>query len=108
MTVYRNQGQWDRSNVEFSEGRIVAYDKINQTQRMHYIDYGLGIFNKAAFRYVPDNTPYDLAPVYQHLISLNQLAAFECHDRFYEIGSVSGIKTLETHLLEKRKDTKYR
>src|SRR5580704_543468 len=32
MTVYSNQGQWDTSNVEFSGGRIVAYDKKNRTE----------------------------------------------------------------------------
>ncbi len=31
MTVFRNQGQWDKSNVEFSDGRILAYDKVTQT-----------------------------------------------------------------------------
>lgn len=106
MTVYRNQGQWDRSNVEFSDGRIVAYDKINQSRLMHYIDYGLGIFHKEVFRHIPDSTPYDLTTVYQKLLSQNQLAAFECKKRFYEIGSISGINELESYLLEKRKDAK--
>ena len=27
MTVFRNDGQWDRSNVEFGTGAIVRYDK---------------------------------------------------------------------------------
>src|SRR5947209_5920718 len=27
MTIHRNEGRWDSSNVEYSEGRIVAYDK---------------------------------------------------------------------------------
>ena len=27
MTVFRNDGRWDTSNVEFDDGRIVAYDK---------------------------------------------------------------------------------
>ena len=29
MTVFRNEGQWDTSNVEFRDGRIVAYDKVD-------------------------------------------------------------------------------
>ena len=44
MTVYRNEGRWDTSNVEFTQGRILAYDKANRTPRMRHIDYGLGVF----------------------------------------------------------------
>src|SRR6266699_1608603 len=31
MTVYRNEGQWDTSNVEFDGARVVRYDKANRT-----------------------------------------------------------------------------
>jgi len=40
MTVYRNEGQWDASNVEFEDGRILAYSKKNRNSRMRYIDTG--------------------------------------------------------------------
>src|SRR5688572_7169763 len=43
MTVFRNNDQWDRSNVLFNEGRIIRYDKRNRTPDMQYIDYGLGV-----------------------------------------------------------------
>jgi len=46
MTVFRNDGQWDASNVEFEEGRILAYSKKSRTPRMRYIDYGLGVFRQ--------------------------------------------------------------
>ena len=49
MTVFRNEGQWDSSNVEFAAGRILAYDKKNRTPRMRYIDYGLGVFDRRTF-----------------------------------------------------------
>src|ERR1700674_1259850 len=41
MTVHRNEGRWDTSNVEFSEGVIRRYDKVVRTSAMLYIDYGL-------------------------------------------------------------------
>src|SRR5713226_4496719 len=44
MTVFRNEGKWDTSNVEFEAGRILAYSKKNRSPRMNYIDYGLGVF----------------------------------------------------------------
>src|SRR5580692_9392080 len=43
MTVYRNEGQWDTSNVEFVDGHILAYNKKLRTERMRHIDYGLGV-----------------------------------------------------------------
>jgi NDP-sugar pyrophosphorylase family protein len=94
MTVHRNEGQWDTSNVEFTGGRILAYDKAKRTPAMRHIDYGLGAFQRAAFDEVPAGQPYDLAAVYQGLLRRGELAAWESPDRFYEIGSVEGIGDL--------------
>jgi NDP-sugar pyrophosphorylase family protein len=98
MTVYRNEGQWDTSNVEFTGGRIVAYDKVNRTPAMHYIDYGLGMFRAAAFNNVPADRPSDLAGLYQELLRRGELAAWQSPDRFYEIGSQEGIRDLTEFL----------
>jgi NDP-sugar pyrophosphorylase family protein len=95
MTVYRNQGRWDASNVEFAESRILAYDKENRTIRMQHIDYGLGVFDAAAFA---ETTHVDLAGVYRDLLDRHQLAAWEVHERFYEVGSFEGIAALSRHL----------
>jgi NDP-sugar pyrophosphorylase family protein len=94
MTVYRNEGLWDTSNVEFAGGRIQAYDKASLTPTMRHIDYGLGAFRRAAFDDVPAGQPYDLASVYQGLLRRGELAAWESPVRFYEIGSVEGIADL--------------
>ena len=98
MTVYRNEGQWDTSNVEFEDGRIVVYDKKLRSPRMHYIDYGLGLFRKAAFAGIGDGEVKDLASVYQELLSRNELAAYTVEERFYEIGSFDGIEELSNLL----------
>jgi N-acetyl-alpha-D-muramate 1-phosphate uridylyltransferase len=92
MTVFRNEGRWDRSNIEFTAGRIVAYDKRAPTAQMQYIDYGLGVFGAAAFEHVADDQPFDLAALYQHLLWIHQLAGYEVEDRFYEIGSFEGLE----------------
>ena len=98
MTVYRNEGQFDSSNVEFTGGRIVAYDKANRTPAMRYIDYGLGMFRSTAFHAVPEDRPSDLAGLYQDLLRRDELAAWESPDRFYEIGSPEGIRDLTEFL----------
>jgi NDP-sugar pyrophosphorylase family protein len=97
MTVFRNEGKWDASNVEFESGgletgRILAYSKTNRTSRMRYIDYGLGVFRAKAFRTLPVGKACDLAELYADLLQRKQLAAFEVHERFYEIGSPAGLR----------------
>ena len=94
MTVFRNEGQWDRSNVEFSDNRIAIYDKVTQTPAMLHIDYGLGVFRSAAFDALPEGVHADLAAIYQDLLRRGELAAFEVRERFYEIGSFDGIREL--------------
>src|SRR5437763_621059 len=64
MTVFLKDGQSDNSNVEYADGRILAYDKANRTPRMRHIDYGLGVFRRAAFDKVPEGIAYDLATLY--------------------------------------------
>jgi N-acetyl-alpha-D-muramate 1-phosphate uridylyltransferase len=98
MTVFKNQGQWDNSNVEFKYGQVMEYDKTNRTDRMQHIDYGLGVFSKQAFAPIPDNMEFDLALLYQTLVVQQELAAHEVKERFYEAGSFTGIKELEHFL----------
>jgi NDP-sugar pyrophosphorylase family protein len=97
MTVFRNEGKWDTSNVEFEAagletGTILAYSKTSRTSRMRYIDYGLGVFRAEAFQNLPAGEASDLAELYADLLQRKQLAAFEVHERFYEIGSPAGLR----------------
>jgi N-acetyl-alpha-D-muramate 1-phosphate uridylyltransferase len=92
MTVYRNEGQYDHSNVKYDGGRILNYDKRNRTPGMRHIDYGLGVFDRSVFGAIPPGAVYDLARVYQDLLSAGNLAAFEVKERFYEIGSTQGLR----------------
>jgi NDP-sugar pyrophosphorylase family protein len=94
MTVFKNEGQWDKSNVEFSDGFIVSYDKKRKTPGMRHIDYGLGVFSAGAFGKVPESQAYDLALLYRNLLHAGNLAAFEVAERFYEIGSFAGLEEL--------------
>ena len=98
MTVFRNEDRWDRSNVEFVKGRIMAYDKRRQTPRMRHLDYGLGVFSRRAFAIVPDDHPHDLATLYQELLQQGELAAHEVAQRFYEIGSFEGLEETRRYL----------
>ena len=98
MTVYRNEGRWDASNVQFEAGQILRYDKKQRTPEMHHIDYGLGILCAESLASWPDNEPFDLADVYRDLLSQNQLSGHEVTERFYEIGSPEGLAELDAFL----------
>ncbi len=94
MTVLRNEGRWDRSNVIYQPGRVVMYDKA-AAPGMQYIDYGLSCFRRELF---DQPTHSDLAMLF-HDLSLNgRLAGFLVHERFYEIGSPAGLRDLEEFL----------
>jgi NDP-sugar pyrophosphorylase family protein len=98
MAVFRNDGQWDTSNVEFADGGIIAYSKAHQTVRMRHIDYGLGVLASSVLDTVPIDHPTDLATIYEQLSASNDLAAFEVSQRFYEVGSFAGLAQFEDYL----------
>ena len=97
MTVYRNEGRYDTSNVEYDGTRILAYDKRHRTTAMQHIDYGLGAFMPSVFAGLPPGAS-DLERVYQGLIAERKLASFEVDQRFYEIGSPEGFRETEEFL----------
>ena len=98
MTVYRNEGRYDASNVVFRNGEIVVYDKKTRAPEMQYIDYGLSLFKAAAFDSCAPDQPFDLAEIMGRLVRERQLAGYEVRERFYEIGSPAGLAELETLL----------
>jgi NDP-sugar pyrophosphorylase family protein len=102
MTVFRNAGLYDESNVVFANGEILVYDKKNRRPEMHHIDYGLSLLRAKAFDAFPPRTKFDLADLMQRLVSAKQLAGFEVNQRFYEIGSHAGLAELEALLAAKQ------
>lgn len=103
MTVLRNQDQWDKSNVLFKEGCLLEYNKRMPKPEMAYIDYGLGVVSSKAFDSYPANESFDLADLYQDLSITGNMVGFEVHERFYEIGSHTGLKEAEEYFLLKEK-----
>jgi NDP-sugar pyrophosphorylase family protein len=98
MTVFRNEGRWDTSNVLFEAGAIEGYTKKMPSAEMRHIDYGLGVLSAAAFSKWPNGEAFDLADVYRELIARGELAGYEVKERFYEIGSPAGLTELDALL----------
>jgi NDP-sugar pyrophosphorylase family protein len=103
MTVHRNEGKWDNSNVQFEDGVLLKYDKVNRTSDMRHIDYGLGILSKTAFESFSGKRVFDLSEVYVKLLANGQLAGYEVIERFYEIGSFAGLEETDAYLTNKNK-----
>jgi NDP-sugar pyrophosphorylase family protein len=101
MTVYRNEGLYDNSNVVFRDGEIAVYDKKARLPEMRHIDYGLSLFKSSVFGQSPAGEKFDLAEIQTKLVGEKQLAGYEVPERFYEMGSPAGLAELEA-LLKKQ------
>ena len=98
MTVFRNENQWDTSNVEFKDHRIRNYDKVKLTPQMQYIDYGLGILKANIFERWKEDEVFDLSTVYGSLVETGELSGYEVMQRFYEIGTPNGLSETDAML----------
>jgi NDP-sugar pyrophosphorylase family protein len=99
MTVFRNDNRWDRSNVVFESGVLKVYDKAldRLVAGMTYIDFGVSVLPRDVVEgRVPAVGHFDLARLMRDLSSEGRLAGFEVFQRFYEIGTPSGLAELET------------
>lgn len=101
MTVFENRDRYDASNVWFEHGEIKVYDKHARLPQMRHIDYGLGLFRPAAFDGAPRDTVVDLAAIQSSLAARGELLGYETNERFYEIGSLAGLRELD-ELLRQR------
>jgi N-acetyl-alpha-D-muramate 1-phosphate uridylyltransferase len=101
MTILRNDSRWDRSNVLVKKGELIEYDKDSVRPDMRHIDFGVSVFSRDVFQKFDESTVVDLAVINRQLSLRGQLAIFEVADRFYEIGSLQGLKETEDYLRRK-------
>lgn len=98
MAVLHNDNRWDRSNVVFRNGEVIEYDKTSWRPDMTYIDFGMSVLSRSVFSPYDETRVLDLAHIFTELSKRGHLAALEVSDRFYEIGSLQGIRDMETYL----------
>ena len=102
MSVYRNEGKWDKSNVRVEGDRVVFYSKAAKPGEADCIDYGLSVYRKSVIQAYREVTlPLDLARVQEDLVVRGEMGAFVVSERFYEIGKPEGLAELD-RLLAKR------
>ena len=98
MTVFRNDGRWDGSNVALRDGRVLLYDKRGRHPELtlDHIDYGmLALTRGFVAAHVPAGEVVDLAEPLYRLSRAGGLAAHTVATRFWEVGSHAGLAELE-------------
>jgi NDP-sugar pyrophosphorylase family protein len=97
ITIYENHNKLDKSNVFFN-GKSIIYNKNNYLKKMKYIEYGVSIFSKKIFKYFNNKKKFDLSDVFYFLSKKKLLNYYVVKKRFYEIGSISGLKDSKKYL----------
>lgn len=97
MTVFRNEGRWDTSNVLFENGVVQIYDKRHPVPEMRHIDYGISLMRASAFTGSTESA-FDLSELLIQLVRRQRLAGCEVSQRFFEIGSPAGLGELRALL----------
>jgi len=98
MVVLENNNHWDVSNVELKKNNLISYNKSARSKNMKYIDFGLSVLNKKIFLDTINRDYFDLSQIYQKLSFSNNLFGYEVFNRFYEIGTLKGLKETEKYL----------
>jgi MurNAc alpha-1-phosphate uridylyltransferase len=90
MSVLRNRGQWDSSNVQFEGGWVKAYSKKSPGPDFDCIDYGLNLFSAGSLGLLSKDV-FDLGELQGLLAARGRLRGVEATERFYEIGTPEGL-----------------
>lgn len=103
MVVYKNSNERIPSNAAVRGGRVVRYDKWRARPDMQYVDNGLSAWRRDMLKLIPAGRPFEIERLFQRLSKQGEVAAYETEQRFYEIGSVSGLRELRRLLRGSRR-----
>ena len=98
MSVFENHGAWDASNCAVGRGLVLRYEKGVQDSALTHIDYGAIALRRSVIAEQPAEVAFGLDLLQHQLAKAGRLRAFEATERFYEVGSESGIEDLERKL----------
>lgn len=104
MAVFANDDRWEVSNIEFAGGRVLHYDKRTLRPDMRHIDYGVGLYAAQTFSEWPEPGAFDLSDLQSSLAERGAMAGHEVTERFYEIGSISGVIETDNFLTAQRSE----
>jgi len=97
MSVYKNEGKWEVSNVETDGKWVLRYDKTARAPEFDHVDYGALAFRRSVIEALPPGK-LGLDVVQRDLAAARRLRACVARERFYEIGSPNGLAELDAYL----------
>lgn len=97
ITIYKNKNKLDHSNVYF-KGKTILYKKNSKLKKMNYIEYGVSVFKKEVFSDPKLKKFTDLSDIFHALSKKGGLKYLIVKKRFYEIGSLHGLKETKNYL----------
>lgn len=98
MAVFKNDGQWDASNVRYGGEWVVRYEKGTTDPAFDHIDYGAMALRREVIEALPEGTVLGLDVLQSDLSARKRLRACVARERFYEIGSPAGLAELDRFL----------
>ena len=101
LTVDKNKNLTDKNNLIFKKKKIIYYNK-KKNHLCNYHDWGFSIFNKKVFKNIKKEV-FDLKYIYQKQIEKESLYGFKINKKYYEIGSLKGVKKFKLNLNGKKK-----
>jgi len=98
MSVLENHDEFGRSDIAVKNGMVTKYDKNGSDPKMIWINFGATLLKKEALDLIPSGVEVGEERFYGALIAKRELAAFITIGRFYEIGTVRGLREFENFL----------
>jgi NDP-sugar pyrophosphorylase family protein len=98
LAVFPNRGQWDASNTAISGNLVLRYEKGSRDPLLDHIDYGAMALRRSVIAALPAERALGLDQLQSELASSARLRACVANERFYEIGSQSGLDDFERYL----------
>ncbi len=99
MAVYENRARFDASNTEVRGQLVARYEKGTCDPALTHIDYGATALRREVLAELAPGISIGFDRVQSELSRAGKLRALVATERFYEIGSVSGVAELEAFLV---------
>lgn len=98
MTIFHNRGKWETSNVVTDGTWVTRYQKATGDPAFDHVDYGAIALRREVIAALPAGQRLGLEPILGELAAAGRMRACVATERFYEIGSPSGLAELDGYL----------
>ncbi|MBI5779282.1 MAG: nucleotidyltransferase family protein [Planctomycetes bacterium] len=103
IAVYDNKDNTKvKNNIALDAGRaITRYDKISPGRDLQYVESGVLVLKKKILGLFPKREKVSLEiDIFPRLIKQRQLKGYICKNRFYDIGTFTGIRNFRRFLAQ--------